>query len=58
MEIHFLSTLLQTLSAHVRLGKTRQETLSLLIVGVISTRTVNLSHIAAERPGRVSVACL
>ncbi|WP_413204163.1 hypothetical protein [Rhodospirillum sp. A1_3_36] len=48
MEIQFFTTLLQTLPAHVRLGKTRQETLSLLIVGVISTRTVNLSHISAE----------
>ncbi|WP_413204218.1 hypothetical protein [Rhodospirillum sp. A1_3_36] len=56
MEIRFLTTLLQTLSAHVRLGKTRLETLSLLIVGVISTRTVNLSHIAVERPGRALVA--
>lgn len=56
METRFLTILSRTLSAHVSLGKTRLETLSLLIAGIISTRTVNLSHIAAERPGRVSVA--
>lgn len=56
METRFLTILSQLLSAHVSLGKTRLETLCLLVAGIISTRTVNLSHIAAERPGRVSVA--
>lgn len=56
MESRLLTILSRTLSAHVSLGKTRLETLCLLVAGIISTRTVNLSHIAAERPGRVSVA--
>ena len=56
METRLLTILSRTLSAHVSLGKTRLETLCLLVAGIISTRSVNLSHIAAERPGRVSVA--
>ena len=43
-------------SPHVPLSKTRLETLCLLIVAVISARTVNLSHIASERAGDVLVA--
>ncbi|MBB4268034.1 hypothetical protein [Roseospira visakhapatnamensis] len=53
METRLLTILSRTLSAHVSLGKTRLETLCLLVTGIISTRTVNLSHIAAERPDRV-----
>lgn len=41
---------------HVQLGKTRLETLCLLVLGMISSRTVNLTHIAAERPARAKVA--
>jgi hypothetical protein len=38
------------LSPHVPLGKTRRsETLNLLIVAMISARTVNLSYLACER---------
>jgi hypothetical protein len=32
------------------------ETLCLLVLGMISARTVNLTHIAAERPSRAKVA--
>ncbi len=51
-----LADLQKTLSPHVHLGKTRLETLCLLVLGVISARTVNLTHIATERPGRAKVA--
>jgi hypothetical protein len=51
-----ITALTSTLSPHVPLSKTRLETLCLLIVGVISARTVNLSHIASERAGDVLVA--
>ena len=36
---------------HVGLSKDRVETLGMLVVGMVSARTVNLSHLAAERPG-------
>ncbi len=36
---------------HVDLSKKRTETLSMIVVGMVSARTVNLSHLAAERPG-------
>ena len=39
------------LSPHVALSKSRLETLCLLVVGMISARTVNLGHLACERPG-------
>lgn len=51
-----ITALTSTLSPHVPLGKTRLETLSLLIVAMISARTVNLSHLACERAGQVLIA--
>ena len=51
-----LADLQKTLSPHVHLGKTRLETLCLLVLGIISARTVNLTHIATERPGSAKVA--
>jgi hypothetical protein len=51
-----ITALTLTLSPHVPLSKTRLETLCLLIVAMISARTVNLSHLAAERSGEVLVA--
>lgn len=45
-----------TLAPHLVLGKSRLETLCLLIVGMVSARTVNLTHLAAERSGRVLLA--
>lgn len=56
MASNFVAALASKLSAHVGLGKTRLETLCLLIVGVISARTVNLSHLASERAGPVRIA--
>ena len=44
------------LRPHVALGKSRLETLCLLIVGIVSARTVNLGHVACERGGSVRTA--
>jgi hypothetical protein len=43
-------------SRHVSLSKSRLETLCLLVVGMVSARTVNLGHIACERPGTALTA--
>jgi hypothetical protein len=51
-----ITALAQTLRGHVGLGKSRLETLGLLIVGMVSARTVNLGHIATERPGTALTA--
>lgn len=51
-----LADLQKLLTPHVPLGKSRMETLCLLVLGMISARTVNLTHIAAERPARAKVA--
>lgn len=51
-----LADLQKTLTPHLQLGKTRVETLCLLVLGMISARTVNLTHIATERPARAKVA--
>jgi hypothetical protein len=51
-----ITTLQQTLRPHVDLGKSRLETLCLIVVGMVSARTVNLSHVACERPTGVLVA--
>ena len=40
----------EILRPHVALGKSRLETLCLLVVGMVSARTVNLGHVACERP--------
>ena len=44
------------LRPHVDLGKSRLQTLCLIVVGMVSARTVNLSHLACERPGTVLMA--
>ena len=41
---------------HVQRGKTRVETLCLLVPGMISARAVNLTHSASERPARAKIA--
>jgi hypothetical protein len=51
-----ITTLQQTLRPHVDLGKSRLETLCLIVVGMVSARTVNLSHLACERPTTALVA--
>ena len=47
-----ITALADRLRAHIALSKSRLETLCLLIVGMVSARTVNLGHIACERGGR------
>jgi len=44
------------LTPHVALSKSRLETLCLLVVGMVNARTVNLGHIACERPGTALIA--
>lgn len=56
MNIRALADLQETLTPHVPLGKSRLETLCLILLGMISARTVNLTHIASERPSRALVA--
>ncbi len=43
------AALIEKLSLHIDLSKSRLETLALLITGMIGARTVNLSHVASER---------
>lgn len=56
MNIRALADLQKTLNPHVPLGKSRLETLCMILLGMISARTVNLTHIASERPSRAMVA--
>ncbi|MEE8455300.1 MAG: IS4 family transposase [Limibaculum sp.] len=51
-----IATLRDTLRPHLGLSKDRVETLALIVVAMVSARTVNLSHLAAERPGVTLVA--
>lgn len=51
-----IATLRDTLSPRLPLSKDRLETLVLLVTAMLSARTVNLSHLAAERPGRAKIA--
>jgi hypothetical protein len=50
-----IAALRDRLSPYLALSKDRRETLALLVVAMVSGRTVNLSHLAAERPGDVLV---
>lgn len=45
-----------TLRGHVDLGKSRLETLCMLVVGMIGARTVNLGHIASQGARGVLIA--
>ncbi len=49
MTTNTFDALSERLSSHIDLSKSRMETLILLIVGMIGSRTVNLSHVASER---------
>ncbi len=51
-----VTALSRTLRAHVGLGKSRLETLCMLVVGMIGARTVNLGHIATEAGRGVLIA--
>lgn len=50
------ATLTSTLSAHLGLGKSRLETLSWLIVGLVNARAVNPSHLASQCSGSAQLA--
>ncbi len=52
---HLPDALAHTLSSHLALGKSRLETLSWLIIGLVNARTVNLSHLASQCPGSAQV---
>ena len=51
-----IATLGETVRPHLGLSKDRVETLAMLVIAMVSARTVNLSHLAAERPGDALVA--
>ena len=50
------ATLTRTLSSHLDLGKSRLQTLSWLIIGLVNARTVNLSHLASQCSGDALVS--
>jgi hypothetical protein len=51
-----ISALIGILRPEIDLSKSRLETLCLIVIGMVSARSVNLSHLACERPGRVQTA--
>jgi hypothetical protein len=51
-----ITALARTLRGHVGLGKSRLETLCMLVVDMIGSRTVNLGHIATEAGRGVLIA--
>ena len=56
MSHHLPDTLTHTLSPHLELGKSRLQTLSWLIIGLVNARTVNLSHLASQCSGSAQIA--
>jgi hypothetical protein len=56
MTYRAVTALSETLRGHVELGKSRLETLCLLVVGMVHARTVSLGHIATLGSGRVLTA--
>lgn len=50
-----IATLQKRLSPHLPMSNSRLETLCLLVVGMVSARTVNLSHLACEFPSTAKV---
>ncbi len=48
-----IAALKEILRPEIDLSKSRLETLCLIVIGMVSARSVNLSHIACERPGAV-----
>lgn len=51
-----VAALARTLRGHVGLGKSRLETLCMLVVGMIGARTVNLGHVASTGARGVLIA--
>src|SRR5688572_7937085 len=56
MSNRIVAALAARLGLSIALGKSRLETLCLMIIGAIGARTVNLGHIATERGGSVQPA--
>jgi len=56
LNIHALADPQKTPTPLLPLSKSRLETLCLILLGMIGARTVNLTHIATERPGRAKAA--
>lgn len=56
MQTSSFAALTETLTHHLELSKSRVATFAMLIVGMIGSRTVNLSHIASERGSPVKIA--
>lgn len=56
MSLCLRTALIESLSAHLSLGKSRLETLSMLLIGLIHGRTVNLTHIASHCHGSARYA--
>ena len=51
-----ITALTSILRPRVSLSNSRLETLCLLVIGMVSARSVNLGHIASERPGEAQIA--
>ncbi|WP_394156141.1 hypothetical protein [Loktanella salsilacus] len=51
-----IAALTEILRPETELSKSRVETLCLMVLGMVGARSVNLSHIACERPGMVQTA--
>lgn len=51
-----ITALGETIRPQVDLSKDRTETLAMIVLGMVSARTVNLSHLASERPGDVQLS--
>ena len=56
MDQKTVAALAERVSPHVSLGNARRETLSLLVLGLLSARTTNLSVLACERNAPASTA--
>ena len=56
MSCQAITALMEILRPEIDLSKRRLETLCLIVVGMVSARSVNLSHLACERPGAVKTA--
>ncbi len=53
-----IAPLVDTLRPHFDLSKTRLATLSVLLVGLANSRTVNLSRLASRFPGSALKCCV
>lgn len=56
MRRDIIAALRLSLSGHLSLRKSRLESFCVLVVGVLLSRTVNLSHLACMFPTRAAIA--